>query len=78
VVARFMRSCGPRCSRPGRQVPRPCRRPCSAGLPPRVSATLDGPLRRPAAAQVNYVAKAVNLYADAGYQLGGSAYVIEK
>lgn len=28
--------------------------------------------------QVNYVAKAANLYEDAGYELDGSAYVIEK
>ncbi|BDA40898.1 Presequence protease, mitochondrial [Coccomyxa sp. Obi] len=28
--------------------------------------------------QVNYVGKAVNLYADAGYQLSGSAYVVNK
>lgn len=28
--------------------------------------------------QVNYVGKAANLYADAGYQLSGAAYVIEK
>ena len=28
--------------------------------------------------QVNYVGKAANLYADAGYKLHGSAYVIEK
>lgn len=28
--------------------------------------------------QVNYVAKAANLYEDAGYELNGSAYVIEK
>jgi hypothetical protein len=27
---------------------------------------------------VNYVGKAANLYADAGYQLSGSAYVVEK
>lgn len=29
-------------------------------------------------AQVNYVGKAANLYRDAGYQLSGSAYVINK
>lgn len=28
--------------------------------------------------QVNYVGKAANLYEDAGYQLSGSAYVINK
>jgi Zn-dependent M16 (insulinase) family peptidase len=28
--------------------------------------------------QVNYVGKAANLYADAGYKLSGAAYVIEK
>jgi Zn-dependent M16 (insulinase) family peptidase len=28
--------------------------------------------------QVNYVGKAANLYADAGYNLSGAAYVIEK
>jgi hypothetical protein len=28
--------------------------------------------------QVNYVGKAANLYQDAGYQLSGAAYVIEK
>lgn len=27
---------------------------------------------------MNYVGKAVNLYADAGYQLSGSAYVVNK
>jgi Zn-dependent M16 (insulinase) family peptidase len=27
---------------------------------------------------VNYVGKAANLYADAGYKLSGSAYVVEK
>ena len=29
-------------------------------------------------AQVNYVGKAANLYEDAGYQLSGSAYVVNK
>ena len=28
--------------------------------------------------QVNYVGKAANLYEDAGYQLSGSAYVVNK
>ena len=28
--------------------------------------------------QVNYVGKAANLYEDAGYQLKGSAYVVNK
>lgn len=28
--------------------------------------------------QVNYVGKAANLYEDAGYQLNGSSYVINK
>ena len=28
--------------------------------------------------QVNYVGKAINLYEDAGYDLKGSAYVINK
>ena len=30
------------------------------------------------AAQVNYVGKAANLYEDAGYELSGAAYVINK
>ncbi len=34
---------------------------------------------RPCAAwQVNYVGKAANLYEDAGYQLSGSSYVVNK
>ena len=35
-------------------------------------------LRLMAHAQVNYVGKAANLYQDAGYQLSGSAYVVNK
>lgn len=33
---------------------------------------------RARAAQVNYVGKAANLYTDAGYELSGAAYVINK
>uniref|UniRef100_A0A383WCE6 Peptidase M16C associated domain-containing protein n=1 Tax=Tetradesmus obliquus TaxID=3088 RepID=A0A383WCE6_TETOB len=43
-----------------------------SGVLPRVNEALVVPT------QVNYVGKAANLYADAGYQLSGSAYVIEK
>lgn len=42
------------------------------GSLPRVNEALVVPT------QVNYVGKAANLYEDAGYQLHGSAYVIEK
>lgn len=42
------------------------------GLLPRVNEALVVPT------QVNYVGKAANLYADAGYELSGSAYVVEK
>jgi len=42
------------------------------GLLPRQNEALVVPT------QVNYVGKAANLYADAGYKLNGSAYVIEK
>ncbi|KAG2493609.1 hypothetical protein HYH03_008126 [Edaphochlamys debaryana] len=41
-------------------------------LLPRASEALTVPT------QVNYVAKGANLYEDAGYQLDGSAYVVEK
>ncbi|KAG2444514.1 hypothetical protein HXX76_001261 [Chlamydomonas incerta] len=41
-------------------------------LLPRASEALTVPT------QVNYVAKAANLYADGGYELQGSAYVVEK
>ncbi|KAF8058036.1 PREP1 [Scenedesmus sp. PABB004] len=42
------------------------------GALPRVNEALVVPT------QVNYVGKAANLYADAGYSLSGAAYVIEK
>eukprot|EP00878_Enallax_costatus_P000486 GHUV01000578.1.p1 GENE.GHUV01000578.1~~GHUV01000578.1.p1 ORF type:complete len:1096 (+),score=414.34 GHUV01000578.1:291-3290(+) len=42
------------------------------GSLPRVNEALVVPT------QVNYVGKAANLYADAGYKLSGAAYVIEK
>ncbi|KIY92916.1 hypothetical protein MNEG_15047 [Monoraphidium neglectum] len=42
------------------------------GALPRVNEALVVPT------QVNYVGKAANLYADAGYTLSGAAYVIEK
>lgn len=43
-----------------------------AGALPRVNEALLVPT------QVSYVAKAANLYEDAGYKLSGSAYVINK
>lgn len=60
-----------------------CAAPGSAVLLQHILPSVDlpqvrGMLRLAAHAQVNYVGKAANLYQDAGYQLSGSAYVVNK
>lgn len=47
-------------------------------IPSPPSPPLSDPPPRPPHTQVNYVGKAANLYADAGYELSGAAYVVEK